>query len=79
MTRAMPFAAPRGLSRIEAARYVGLSASTFDKLVAEGSMPRAKRIRARLIFDRIELDAAFDAIGEDPARADVNDFDFTRD
>lgn len=76
MTRAMPFAVPRGLNRLEAARYVGVSPGTFDKLVDEGVMPRAKRIRARLVFDRVELDAAFDAIGE--VESVTNDFDVSR-
>lgn len=72
----MPFAAPRGLSRVQAACYVGLSVGTFDLLVKEGVMPKPKRVRARLIYDRIELDAAFDAIGE--AQAQTNDFDVGR-
>jgi predicted DNA-binding transcriptional regulator AlpA len=73
MNRAMPFAMPRGLSRVEAARYVGVSPGTFDRLVEEALMPKPKRIRARLVFDRLELDAAFEAIGE--TQAVLNDFD----
>jgi predicted DNA-binding transcriptional regulator AlpA len=78
VTRGMPFAAPRGLSRIEAARYVGVSPGTLDKLVDDRVMPKPKRIRARLVFDRLELDAAFDAIGEQAAHVDANDFDLGR-
>lgn len=76
MTRSLPFDCPRGLSRIEAARYVGVSPSTFDKLVNSGAMPRPKRVGARKIYDRAALDAAFDLI--DPNLGDEdepNDFD----
>jgi excisionase family DNA binding protein len=60
---------PRGLSRVQAAEYVGVSASTFDKMVSTGEMPAPKRIRARVIWDRKQLDCAFDAFddgGENP-------------
>ena len=50
---------PRGLSRVEAARYVGVSPSTFDKWVASRHMPRPKRIGGRVIWDRLAIDAAF--------------------
>lgn len=53
---------PRGLSRCEAAAYVGISPSLFDQLVADGRMPRPKRIGARTIWDRQALDLAFAAI-----------------
>lgn len=53
---------PRGLSRVEAAAYVGLSPSTFDKLVADGRMPKPKHIGARVVWDRMKLDAAFVAL-----------------
>lgn len=58
---------PRGLSRVQAAAYVGVSASTFDKMVADGEMPAPKRIRGRVIWDRNRLDCAFDAIDDDRA------------
>ncbi|MBP0440635.1 hypothetical protein [Tianweitania sediminis] len=50
---------PRGLSREEAARYVGVSAAKFDQMVADRRMPRAKRIDGRVIWDRMALDMAF--------------------
>lgn len=50
---------PRGLSREEAARYVGVSPSTFDRLIAEGRMPRPAHIGKRVVWDRLKLDAAF--------------------
>lgn len=52
----------RGLSRQEAARYVGISTSTFDKLAHKGKMPQPFRIRSRTIWDLRKLDAAFDLL-----------------
>src|SRR4051794_25071402 len=53
---------PRGLSREEAAAYIGVSPSLFDALVKDGRMPAPKRIKARTIWDRFQLDAAFVAL-----------------
>lgn len=50
---------PRGLSREEAARYVGLGATKFDELVKEGKMPKPKRVGSRTVWDRVALDIAF--------------------
>jgi predicted DNA-binding transcriptional regulator AlpA len=64
---------PRGLSRVEAAAYIGLGTTKFDELVGDGRMPRPRVIGARKVWDRIELDAAFADLpheGEDE-RADV--------
>lgn len=53
---------PRGLCRADAAGYLGIGTTLFDQLVATGELPAAKRIRSRVLWDRIELDAAFEAI-----------------
>jgi predicted DNA-binding transcriptional regulator AlpA len=53
---------PRGLSRVEAARRVGVFPTLFDRLVAEGRMPRPARIYRRLVWDRRQIDRALDAI-----------------
>lgn len=60
-----PSLPPRGLSRLAAAEYIGVSPSTFDKLVAEGQMPGPKKLRSRLIWDRKRLDECFDALDDD--------------
>lgn len=57
-----PNLTPRGLSRTQAALYVGVSPGTFDALVDEGKMPAPKRARARVLWDRHQLDEAFDAL-----------------
>lgn len=51
---------PRGLSRIEAAEYVGVSPTLFDQMVKDGRMPTPKEINSRVVWDRHGLDAAFD-------------------
>lgn len=61
--------APRGLSRVQAAAYIGVSPSLFDELVKDGRMPRPKRINSRTVWDRIRLDEAFEAILDDESRA----------
>ena len=76
MSRPLPFDCPRGLNRLEAARYIGVSPTTFDKLVTDGRMPRPKEIGARRVYDRAQLDSAFDAIGEfDVVLAVANEWD----
>lgn len=57
--------APRGLSRDQAAAYIGVSASTFDKLIAEQKMPNPKKLRGRLVWDRKRLDECFEALDDD--------------
>ena len=56
---------PRGLCRAEAARWIGVSPTKFDSLVADGRMPRPKRIDGRTIWDRYALDAAFSDLPEE--------------
>jgi predicted DNA-binding transcriptional regulator AlpA len=53
---------PRGLSREEAARYVGVGVDLFDKMVADRRMPKGKRINRRVVWDRASLDMAFTAL-----------------
>jgi predicted DNA-binding transcriptional regulator AlpA len=55
----------RGLSRVEASIYVGISPSLFDQMVMDGRMPGPKRINSRSVWDRRRLDQAFDALPEE--------------
>ncbi len=59
---------PRGLSRVEAADYVGVSASLFDAMVKDGRMPQPKRINARTVWDRRRLDEAFEQLPDTDAK-----------
>jgi len=64
---------PRGLSREQAAAYVGISPSLFEALVRDGRMPAPKRINSRTIWDRLQLDEAFTALPSNEAA--VNPWD----
>jgi predicted DNA-binding transcriptional regulator AlpA len=55
---------PRGLSRIEAATYIGVSASLFDQMVKDGRMPGPKIINSRTVWDRHQLDMYFQNLPE---------------
>jgi predicted DNA-binding transcriptional regulator AlpA len=55
----------RGLSRDEAAMYIGISPGKFDELVADRKMPEPVRIGGRKIWDIRRLDVAFDALSMD--------------
>lgn len=63
---------PRGLSRAEAANYVGVSPSMFDQMVKDGRMPQPKRINSRTVWDRRRLDDAFEEL---PDSAEANPWD----
>jgi predicted DNA-binding transcriptional regulator AlpA len=64
--RPEPQIMPRGLSRIEAATYIGVSPSLFDIMVKDGRMPRPIPINSRRVWDRRELDEAFEALKDEP-------------
>jgi predicted DNA-binding transcriptional regulator AlpA len=64
---------PRGLSREEAARYVGVGTTKFDQMVADRRMPKPKKVDGRVIWDRLKIEAAFaELTGDD----DENIVDF---
>ena len=63
-----PGMTPRGLSRTAAAAYVGIGATTFDTMVATGEMPTPRKARGRVLWDRCELDEAFDGLPRDESR-----------
>jgi excisionase family DNA binding protein len=64
----LPNLPPRGLSREEAARYVGVSPTKFDQMVEDGRMPNPRRIDGRKVWDLRMVDAFFN-------RLPVNDHD----
>lgn len=75
MNRPPPLLEPRGLSREQAAGYVGVGVSKFDEMVADGRMPGPKEIDRRKVWDRRGLDAAFDNL---PSSDAVNPWDKKR-
>lgn len=54
-----------GLSEAEAAAAIGVSATLFRKLVAEGKMPGPRKVGARRVYDVDELRAAFKSLPKD--------------
>lgn len=52
----------RGLRRVEAAIYVGISPTKFDELVENGTLPQPKRIDRVVVWDIHQLDHAFEAL-----------------
>lgn len=55
----------RGLSRAEAAFYIGVGTSKFDELVKDGRMPLPIQIDRRVIWDCRKLDLAFEELSSD--------------
>jgi predicted DNA-binding transcriptional regulator AlpA len=53
---------PRGLSRFRAAAYVGVSPGIFDRLVAEGKLPKPRSIYHLRRWDLRAIDRALDAL-----------------
>jgi hypothetical protein len=51
----------RGLSREEAATYIGVSPSKFDELRKDGRIGSARLIGGRKVWDIYQLDQSFDA------------------
>jgi hypothetical protein len=69
--------APLGLSRVESATYVGVGATLFDEMVADGRMPPPRVFNGRTVWDREELYAAFKAVphrGIAPAKPASSDW-----
>lgn len=70
---------PRGLNREVAASYIGIGTTLFDTLVTEGRMPKPKLINSRKVWDRQELDIAFNKLpNEDEPDDEANPFDGVR-
>jgi hypothetical protein len=57
--------APRGLRRDAAADWVGMSPTKFDELVKAGLMPRGKLVRGCRVWDRYQLDSAFENLPDE--------------
>lgn len=54
-----------GLSRAEAAEYIGVGVTLFDQMVADGRMPKPKLINSRKVWQRLRLDEAFAELPEE--------------
>jgi len=56
---------PIGLSREASAAYIGVGTTKFDEMVADGRMPKPKRIDGRTVWSRKALDQAFEALPDE--------------
>jgi hypothetical protein len=54
----------RGLRRIDAALYVGVSVTKFDEMCADGRMPMGFAIDSMRVWDVRDLDEAFERLKE---------------
>ena len=62
-----------GLSRVEAAEYIGVSPALFDAMVKDGRMPLPKLINSRKVWPRVKLEKSFAELpddGQDTVSAD---------
>lgn len=59
---AIPPAQRLGLSREQAAEYIGVSPDKFDDMVGDGRMPKPKNVDRRKIWDRLAVEKAFRAL-----------------
>ena len=60
------------MARIEAARYIGVGPTKFDQMVTDGRMPKPKRIDRRAVWDRLELDAYFGDLTQEPPENEID-------
>jgi predicted DNA-binding transcriptional regulator AlpA len=62
---------PRLLSRADAARYLGISLSTFMRMHSGGELPMPLKIRKRVLWDKLELDMMIEAVRENLSKRDL--------
>lgn len=51
---------PRGMRADDAASYLGMSVTKFRELVDSKRMPKSFKVDGIVLWDRLDLDAAFD-------------------
>lgn len=66
---------PRGLRRVDAARYLGISPSHFDAQRKAGSIPAPKQMLGVTVWDRHDLDRLFDDVPVEAQIDNVNPWD----
>jgi predicted DNA-binding transcriptional regulator AlpA len=63
--RNIPVSERLGLSRVEAAEYVGFSVDLFDEMVKDGRMPKPKLGNNKKVWPRFALEKAFVELPEE--------------
>ena len=56
---------PRGMRIARAAAYAGMSEQSFLDLVKDGVMPKPVKVKGMTIWDRLEIDHAFERLKND--------------
>ncbi|MBV6633129.1 MAG: hypothetical protein KI792_08870 [Alphaproteobacteria bacterium] len=55
---------PRGLTRRQAAAYIGIGTTKFDELVKDGRMPKPLKIDGSVRWDRFKIDEGFESLSD---------------
>lgn len=67
---------PRALRAEQAATYLAMSKASFLRLVEDGTMPAAIKIKGMVVWDRHDLDDAFEELKQRSQQAKpVNSMD----
>jgi len=72
---ALPPPTRRGLHRDDSAAYIGVSPNTFDRMVADGMMPKPMQVNGRKLWDVRKIDRSIDALPADSESARANPWD----
>ena len=73
MANRAPAILPIGLNRKEAAAYIGVGTTLFDRMVADGRMPCPIEINSRRVWDRQEIENHFRALKDGGASGAPDD------
>jgi predicted DNA-binding transcriptional regulator AlpA len=57
---------PRAMRAEQAASYLSMSRASFLRLVEQGVMPTAIKVRGMALWDRLDLDNAWEELKEKP-------------
>lgn len=63
---------PRGMRAERAAAYIGIAPSTFHQMVDDGTMPKGIKVRGMRIWDRFDVEAAFENLKHHEQKAERN-------
>ena len=66
---------PRLMARSAAAQYLGIGITMFDELVAEGMIPKPKKMRSKYLWDRIDLEGVANELERDDRSVKQKMFD----
>ncbi len=75
MTEASRSYPPRGLNLEASSDYLGIGRTLFLEMVEDGRMPRPKYINSKPVWDRLQIDAAFDELPQTGKTDKTNPWD----